>query len=71
MSLVKTIGKLIHSQADTWGVTKALTIGQGRLLLKIRTNNEAIGAGTIEALWQVGPNLDHPIDCNQELCKKA
>jgi len=70
MSLGRIIGKLIHSQVDIRGVTKSLTIGRGILFLKIRTSHGAIDVGTIEALWQVGPSLDHHIDCDQDLCKR-
>lgn len=67
MSLVKITGKLIHSQEDTWGVTKALTIGQGKLLLRIGAVHGAIGARTTEGLWKVGPNRDHRIDYGRDL----
>ena len=66
-SRVGRTGDLIHSQADPWGITEALTIWRGILLLRIGANHGVLGTGIVELLWQVGPSLDHHIYYDQEL----
>lgn len=70
VSMGRITCKLIHSQANTWGITKSLTIGRGRLLLKIGAIHGGIGTDIIGSLWQVGPNLDHLINCGRDLCER-
>jgi len=39
-------------------------------LLRIGASHGTIGVGTIDALSQVWPNLDHRIHCDRELCER-
>lgn len=53
-SMVRITGGLIHSQTNTWGITKALTIGRDRFLLRIGANNGVISTGDVESLGKIG-----------------
>lgn len=65
--MVRIAGDLVHSQADTWGITEVFIIWQDRLLLRIGANHGAIGFGIAESLGQVGHNLNHHTYYGREL----
>ena len=60
--MVRITDELIHSQANTWGITETFIIGRGILLLRIGASHGVIGTSTVKLLWQDWSSLDHHID---------